>query len=274
MAQPVAYNLSFSFTDWTANHPTVPQPGVSLDNEFRGVALTTNQISSNLAIIQRDDGALANGSVGPDQVAATLTLGLRSVSTWTTLHAYVVNDAVWTANKLYRCLAPHTASPAFSTDLAAARWELIFDLMPPVLAALQTGAISVNIDTSALQAEIDLCARLAAMNVFTAKQTVVAGNSTAYLGYFRGEPTDYGAGKPAFVVRKWTTPGQWNLALDDGVAGTGFVLNIDVPSGFLKVNGNTVWHAGNFDPATKTDVSITNAFAAKIAHARRLAIVL
>lgn len=273
MPQPVAYSLAFSFTNWTANHPATPQPGVSLDNEFRAIALTTDQIRANLALIQRDDGELANLSVGADQLSPEITLGLRSVSTWAAAHTYVVNDAVWTNSKLYRCLVAHTSSPAFATDLAASRWSLIFDLGPYAIDALEGAAITVNVDTSALQAQIDLRAPLAALNIFTAKQTVSPGNATTLATFLDLKPTDFGAGKPALRAVKTATAGQWNLALDDGAAGTGFVLNLDIPSGFLKVNGSTVYHAGNFDPALKADVSVVTPLAARISRAKRYAYV-
>jgi hypothetical protein len=61
-----------NFTDWEANHPGEPAPGASLDAEFDAILSALQDIQARLASIQRDDGAIANDSVGLDQ----LDLGL------------------------------------------------------------------------------------------------------------------------------------------------------------------------------------------------------
>lgn len=269
MAQPPAYVQAFSFTDYTANYPADQQPGVSLDTEFAHLATTTNAIRANLALIQRDDGALANQSVGPDQVSTELTIGLRSVSTWAGSTAYIANDAAWTNDKLYRCTTSHTSSPAFATDLAT-KWEEIFDLMPYVLAALQTGAISVDIDTAALQAQIDLKAALAGANVFAAKQTVSSGNATTLADFLDLKPTNFGAGLPALRFRKTVTPKLWNVVVEDGAGGTGMVLDL-IADGGVKHNGLTVYDTGNFDPALKASTASVTALSSRVARHRRVA---
>jgi hypothetical protein len=274
MPQPTPYARGFSFTDHTANSPSTPQPGVSLDNEFDDIALTAGQIRANLALIQRDDGQLANASVGPDQVSPELTLGLRSVSTWAAGTAYDVNDAVWEDNVLYRALEAHTSAPAFATDLTAGVWEVVFDLMPYVLAALQDGAIEVSIDTAAISAQIATKAGLALANIFLAKQTVSASDAVTLTDYLDLKPTDFGVGKPALRLRKSAAAGTWNVALDDGAAGAGFILDLLIPTGFLKVNGQTVHHAGNFTPADKADLTALTALDTRVVHARRLALAL
>jgi len=267
MTAAPAYARGYSFTNHEANHPNDQQPGVSLDNEFDAIAQTTAALIVNAALIQRSDGALANGSVGPDQLSAALTIGLRSIGTWAAGHAYVINDAVWTNNLLYRSLSNHTSASAFATDLAAGKWQQIFDLMPYVLAALQTGAISVNIDTAALQTQINLRAPLAGANVFTAKQTVTVGAATAAGDYLLLKPSDYAAGKPALVARKLATANAWEVAVDDGVGGGGG-LNV---VGTITLNGSAPWTAGNFDPTAKADVVDLTALAARGAHNRRVA---
>src|SRR3546814_12831159 len=62
VAQPTPYTRQYDFTDHSTNSPTTPQPGVHLDAEFNAVKLTTDQIRANLALIQRDDGKIANRS--------------------------------------------------------------------------------------------------------------------------------------------------------------------------------------------------------------------
>lgn len=70
MAQPQSYTPSHSFVADEATNPNFP--GAPLDVEFANIKTTLQQILANLAVIQRDDGALANGAVGIDQLDATL----------------------------------------------------------------------------------------------------------------------------------------------------------------------------------------------------------
>jgi len=80
MAQPPAYARSFSFTDHSTNLPSTPQPGVRLDTEFNNLGTSISGIRTNLALIQRDDGALANASVGLDQLKPEVLVGMRSLA--------------------------------------------------------------------------------------------------------------------------------------------------------------------------------------------------
>lgn len=130
MTQPTPYEPQSSFTDWSTNYPTTPHQGTALDAEFAAVQTTTDEIIENLGLIQRDDGALANLSVGNDQLKPEVDLGFNAVSTWATATVYRVRDGVWRAAddaRVYRCVVNHT-SGTFATDLAAGYWTLVVDL--------------------------------------------------------------------------------------------------------------------------------------------------
>ncbi|WP_197087447.1 hypothetical protein [Bradyrhizobium sp. LTSP857] len=103
-------------------------PGQSLDVEFQNVQVTTDQIRSSLALIQRDDGALKNGVVTYDALSPALqTAGLAPATAWLTATTYIIgNNAVQNSN-LYRALISHT-SGAFATDLAAGNWMFVATL--------------------------------------------------------------------------------------------------------------------------------------------------
>ena len=58
MAQPTPYTRTTNFTDYSTSNPSDPQQGTSLDAEFNDIKTTTDQIRSNLALLQRDDGDL------------------------------------------------------------------------------------------------------------------------------------------------------------------------------------------------------------------------
>lgn len=58
--------------------------GVAMDAEFDAVQTAINAIENRLSLIQRDDGALLNSSVGPDQLGGGLT-GQRDFTLVTSL---------------------------------------------------------------------------------------------------------------------------------------------------------------------------------------------
>lgn len=244
MAQPPAYARAFSFTNYTANYPSTPQPGVRLDVEFDALTTTTNAIRTNLALIQRDDGALANGSVSADQLSTELTFGLRSISEWATATAYITNDAVWTNGLLYRCLVNHTAAAAFATDLAASKWILIYDLSlavpDAVNAAIVAGDIVVGVDTSNFAGLTSTNAFSGAntfsnTNTYSVAPPIKVAAATSAATYLHLEPTDYGVGKPRVLIKKRASANEWELTCEDSV-GTDGILDL---VGSIRINGVT-----------------------------------
>lgn len=127
MAQPEPYVLAYDFVGWQISNATRPLPADKLEAEFHSVEDTIDQILANLVLIQRDDGQLKNKSVGYDQLADELQLGVREPTSWVTGTAYLTRDAVFVGSKLYRAVAAHTAG-TFATDLAAGKWEELTDL--------------------------------------------------------------------------------------------------------------------------------------------------
>lgn len=143
MSQPTAYAPSHAFV---ADSAIVPNfPGQQLDVELVAVKATTDQIRANLALIQRDDGALVNGTVTYDSLSASLqTNGIAPALPWATATAYAVGNAVVQGSSLYRCLISHT-SGVFATDLAAVKWLFIVALPTQTLTGV---IISVGAATS------------------------------------------------------------------------------------------------------------------------------
>ena len=126
MAQPPAYTPQHSFLSDSATLANFP--GQSLDVEFNALASVTGAIEANLAMIQRADGAIANGSITYDQLSAALQSGgLAPALPWLTGVTYQVNTNVIQNSALYRCLVLHT-SGVFASDLGAVRWLLITSL--------------------------------------------------------------------------------------------------------------------------------------------------
>lgn len=126
MAQPVAYAPVTSFIGYQAQQPWFP--GQNIDIELAAIKATTDQVRANLALIQRDDGALANGVVTYLSLSPTLqTSGLAPLSVWATGTAYTVPQAIMNGTSLYQCAIAHT-SGTFATDLAAGDWTLLANL--------------------------------------------------------------------------------------------------------------------------------------------------
>lgn len=147
MAQPSPYNRAFNFSNYQAGSPTTPLPGSQVDIELSRVKLVTDQIRAALASIQRDDLALANRSVGIDQLKAEVTIGINSPTAWATATTYIANDTVFYQYKFYKCLSSHT-SGTFSTDLAASKWLELADFS----ATQQSALILYDNTTSGLTA--------------------------------------------------------------------------------------------------------------------------
>lgn len=130
MAQPTPYNRLYDFSDYQEVNPTKPLRGSEVDAELDAIKLTTDQIRANAALIQRDDGKLANQSVTPESLEAG-TLALISQGeynprgAWTGSTAYGLGDVVTFNAATYLCIVTHTSVTQFANDLAANKWLLI-----------------------------------------------------------------------------------------------------------------------------------------------------
>ena len=176
MSAPVPYSLSYDFTAFQAAQPTTPLPADKIEIEYNNLSTTTGSIITNLALIQRSDGALANNSVGNDQLKSEISIGLNNATNWLTATTYVVNDAVYRTNKIYRCLIAHT-SGTFSTDLAALKWAEVVDFDQYVSTAATS---ATNASTSASTASTQASnASTSATNASTSASTASTQASNA-----------------------------------------------------------------------------------------------
>lgn len=127
MAQPTPYDRQASFTLLAQVAPSTPYTGPDLDAEFNAVKATLDEVLANIVLIQRDDGFLGNQTVGPDQLAASLNIGINSPVAWTTLTAFSLYDTAFNGTSLYKATIAHTSGAVFATDLAAGKWSLLAD---------------------------------------------------------------------------------------------------------------------------------------------------
>lgn len=127
MTQPTPYNRAYNFSNYQAENPTSPLPGNKLDEEFGRIKAVLDQVRSVIRLIQRDDTALANTSVGYDQLKAELNgFGFNPPHAWASATNYIVRDTVFANSGFYQCLISHV-STNFDDDFDAGDWELIAD---------------------------------------------------------------------------------------------------------------------------------------------------
>ena len=152
MAAPTHYALAYDFTSFQSSNPTTPLPADKLEIEFNALQTTTDELIPNLGAIQRSDNALANNSVGNDQLKSEVTIGVNPAADWVTGTEYEANDTVYESNKVYRCLLAHTAG-VFATDLAAVKWSEILDF-DQFITATEGDLVAVEADNTAIEADL------------------------------------------------------------------------------------------------------------------------
>lgn len=138
MAQPTPYVRTTDFSDHQRLHPTTPLPGEDVDFELDALRITLDSLLANLALIQRDDTALANASVGYDQLKAEVSLGFNPPEIWETDRQYIERDTCFEDSRFYLCAVSHV-SDVFATDLASGKWTLLADFE-----SVQTEAIAAR----------------------------------------------------------------------------------------------------------------------------------
>ena len=126
MTAATPYALAYDFTAFQAATPTVPLPADKIEIEFNAIQTTTDAIITNLDLIQRSDGEIANRSVGQAQLKSEVTIGLNAATEWTTATVYGLSDTVYESNKVYHCIVAHISS-TFASDLGNAVWAEILD---------------------------------------------------------------------------------------------------------------------------------------------------
>lgn len=128
MAQPTPFTITITFASDEANgvsgRSTVRTSG--LDGLFQALKTTLGQILANLALIQRDDGALLDGTVrtwtlGSDVLALIASQSFTVRGAWVGATVYSLGDTVIQTGTVYICMVAHTAG-TFATDLAAGKW--------------------------------------------------------------------------------------------------------------------------------------------------------
>lgn len=159
MSAPPSYDRLYNLTEYAAAHTSAPYDASKVDAELSAIEQSIDGLISNRALIQRDDGDLANAVVGVDALSpAVLDLigsNMEPRGSWLTATAYVKMDVVSQSTGTYLCATSHT-SGTFATDLAAGKWVLLFDstsLYPPASSVSVTPASGISSTNAQLALE-------------------------------------------------------------------------------------------------------------------------
>ena len=198
MAQPTPYEIIQDFSQDEANSVAGRSTVLTaaLDAELANIQTTITETLYNLALIQRDDGLIANDSVGIDQLKKEISIGINAVSNWAAITVYKLRSSVWESNALYYCIVDHT-SGVFADDLAAGKWSLVMDLNPMLVAAQTSADNSANSATSSANSATDSAnSATAAQTAQTAAEQALDDFDDRYLGSKATAPTVDNDGNP------------------------------------------------------------------------------
>lgn len=154
MADPTSYVPGYSYSGWQATNPSKPLPAPQVDNDFANVSRSVQEIISALQDVRRSDGALANQSVGPDQLSPGLTIGFTMRGAWTEGATYSAGDGVVHESVFYSARVGHVAD-ATNVPSNSSYWNYLFSIDDLVV----SGALSLPLDTftgNGVQTEFDL----------------------------------------------------------------------------------------------------------------------
>jgi len=153
VVQPNPYNRAFNFSNYQAANPSDPLPGGSLDEELSRVKAVIDQIRTSIRYLQRDDFAIANQTVGFDQLKTEVSIGINPPSIWAPETNYIIRDSVFHNSNFYIATVSHI-STVFATDLAAGKWLLIASFESATSASVVTydptaaGLTSTNVQAA------------------------------------------------------------------------------------------------------------------------------
>jgi hypothetical protein len=241
MPQPTIYERHANFTDHSTSEPLKPHSGVNLDAEFDAVKLTLDQVLANIAKIQRDDGEVANQTIGIDQLKSGIKFGLNPTTTWATATAYSTFDGVWNGRALYYVKTAHTSS-VFADDLAAGKLALIVDFEGQFTAAQAQATAAAASATLAASAQAAAEAAQAAAEL---SATAAAGSASDALTY-----RDEALAAAAAAAGADRFQSEWNAstntpalpAASGANKGNYYVVNV---AGTTSIDGIADWEVGD-----------------------------
>lgn len=192
MSQPPPYDRQFNFQNQALLTPNDPPPADEMDSEYNAIKLTLDATLANLALIQRDDGALKNDSVGLDQLKDEVLTDIQPV-----LDA---RDATFAARDT--ALAAQSGAQASATSAMASE------------NAAETAETNAGLSETAAEVAQSL-AEVARAGAQSAEAGAVA--VSASLSGTSITSNTIGTGSKSFTTQtlKAFTPGSWLLITSD-----------------------------------------------------------
>lgn len=126
MAFPTIYDVTYSYTGFSASLGNGSFPGTQLDADLAGLDAADANILAFLQISLRSDGKLANQSVGPDQISPALSLGFTNRGTWAADQMYSSGDGVALGQMFYSARLLHVSTALNAPDVDSATWMPLF----------------------------------------------------------------------------------------------------------------------------------------------------
>lgn len=158
MTQPVPYERLFNFADYAIDNPINPYNPSQHDDEFDAVKENLDGLNTNIALLQRDDGLLVNGSVHPNALSSATRLLIANWNirgAWATFTTYSARDFIEFADAGYVAMVGHTSGSSFAFDLASGYWLLVESYDGAVsLKTFGAAGDGITDDTAAFQAAI------------------------------------------------------------------------------------------------------------------------
>lgn len=120
--QPTTYTRKANFAEYQASAPTAPLVGARVDEEFNALKITLDEVLANLRMIQRDDGEVANLTIGREQLKTQLLLGIDPAVEWKPETAYIQGNTVVFSDipnsraELWLVNESHTSTDDFDAD--------------------------------------------------------------------------------------------------------------------------------------------------------------
>jgi hypothetical protein len=251
MTQPTPYTPTTSFASF--NPSSFPSHGIKTDAELVNLATTLDDILTNLALIQRDDGALANGIVNRDALATAVAAGVNTPTTWATATEYTERDSVvYTDAKWYWATEAHT-SGVFATDLAAGYWELIFDFTTTFDTALSNatpaalgGAATAGVAVAASRADhvhdvptVTLATDAETKTGTETTKPITPSNLSSVLWALEGKRTSTGTGAAMVAFTRYRITASVTMTLPTMAANEYLIVERDTAAGSVTVGRNS-----------------------------------
>lgn len=123
MAYPQEYERLYDYAGYQNANPARPLPGTRVNLDLNDVQRAISEIIATLRGVTRSDGAIANGSVGLDQLSSGVLAGIEEPTQWAAATDYTTNSTVFYGTALYRANVDHTSDASFD----AAKWDELVD---------------------------------------------------------------------------------------------------------------------------------------------------